>query len=488
MSKTIFSKSETYKEEYRCTIVRIGELHPIEGSDFLVKTVVDGEDTVVRKDEVHKGDVMFYITHESEIDANFLALNNLFEIGSYEMNMNHDEVEKLINDGKKDDAKRMVGFFNKYGRVKMIRLRGCPSYGVLFRQETIATRFPSVADINLEDYVGTDFDTVDGVLFVKAYVPRIHKGENRHVSKGERRAAKIAKFDRMIEGQFALHYDTNPLAKHMHLIKPTDTVAISVKRHGTSIVIGNVLTKKPKWGGLYEKIFLYLPKFLQRTYEDYDVVYSSRTVIKNKFINRSVTGGFYGTDVWNEFYNILKNYIPKGFTLYGEICGYVGESGSMIQKGYDYGAEPGSSNMMIYRISQTLDNGTKYEWDVQEVHDWTEKLIEQIKKDNPEAAARIQPIDLLFHGSLMNLYPEISVVEHWHENVLEAMKNDRVHFGMELNEPLCKNKVPREGICLRIDNDSVNECFKLKTDAFRAKESAEVSEGNVDVEMAEAYA
>ena len=54
---------------------------------------------------------------------------------------------------------------------------------------------------------------------------------------------------------------------------------------------------------------------------------------------------------------------------------------------------------------------------------------------------------------------------------------------MELNEPLCKGKVPREGICIRIMNDPLNECFKLKTLRFLGKEAELIDKGEVDIEL-----
>lgn len=74
-----------------------------------------------------------------------------------------------------------------------------------------------------------------------------------------------------------------------------------------------------------------------------------------------------------------------------------------------------------------------------------------------------------------------------HENLLEQMKHDTEHFGMEQDEPLCRSKVPREGICLRIDNDPVNECFKLKTLHFLGKEAELMDKGEVDIEMQDVY-
>ena len=68
------------------------------------------------------------------------------------------------------------------------------------------------------------------------------------------------------------------------------------------------------------------------------------------------------------------------------------------------------------------------------------------------------------------------------------MKNDVEYFGMEKKEPLCRNKVPREGICLRIDDDPVAECFKLKAESFLMSESKMIDEGTYeDIETQQRY-
>ena len=42
---------------------------------------------------------------------------------------------------------------------------------------------------------------------------------------------------------------------------------------------------------------------------------------------------------------------------------------------------------------------------------------------------------------------------------------------------------PREGICIRIMNDPINECFKLKTLRFLGKEAELIDKGEVDIEL-----
>lgn len=92
------------------------------------------------------------------------------------------------------------------------------------------------------------------------------------------------------------------------------------------------------------------------------------------------------------------------------------------------------------------------------VQDFSANLVARMKADGNEGAVRISPLPILYQGTLSALYPSLDTTDHWHENLLETMKYDIVHFGMEQDEPLCRNKVPREGICLRIDNDPINEC------------------------------
>lgn len=582
----MFGKSENFKEEYSCSIIRIGEIKPIAGKDKIGFTLVNGETIVIRKDQVKEGDILIYASNESELNKDFLGANNLFESNSYELNSNASELEKYIlknkelkpqlntveknlakldncikfviryesevataegdedilydlsqrlakstgfisgyinrnvedfpslvefvNEAEKIRAEKetlikelkseieanteyirsRVGFFNKTGRVRSIRLGGVASKGYLFTLEELAKYNPKVKDINLEEYLGQDFDTVDGELFVKAYVPFVPEKRTK-TSSAEKRNKKIVRFDRMIDGEFSFNYDSLLLPKNIHKIKPTDSVAITVKIHGTSFVCGKVHVKTPIKLPFMQRMrnkFIDLTGLFKKyRVIDYKIEYgnvtSSRNVIKNKYINKDVTDGYYSVDVWSEYGELIYPYLSEGMTLYGEIFGYLTNSTKMIQKQYDYGCEVGTNKLMPYRITTSLPDGGKYEWNVEEVKDWTEKLI----KEHPEIADRIHVIDLLYHGTLADLYPTLSLTEHWNENVLEELRNDKKHFGMEKDEPLCENKVVREGLCIRIDDDETNENFKLKCQKFYDREKKLMDEGEVDIEMGNTY-
>ena len=493
----MFSLSADARKEYCASVVRIGELFPIEGSDFLARTVVDGFDVVVRKDEVSTGDVMVYAENETMLHKGFLGANNLFELSERSMNSNADEVERLISEGKTDEAKRKVGFFNKHGRVKMIRLRGCPSIGFLFNKESLVKWDKRFDSVNLENYVGTEFDTVFGELFIKVYMPPVRETNNTGGGKSAKRNKPLKRFDRIIPGMFSFHYDTDQLNKNVWKINPDDKICVSVKLHGTSGIFGNVKIRKPIVLNAAQKVLNRSlrktakrrgdARFLRHQAKDFIVgygnVYSSRTVIKNKYINKDVKGGFYGTDVWAEINDIIRPHLSAGMTVYGEIVGYVGGTSKMIQKQYDYGCESGVNKIMPYRITVDREDGSKTEWNVTDVAKWT---VATAKKDKT-FAERSLVIPILYHGKAKDMYPDIPVDKDWHERFLAAMKTDGERLLMERNEPMCKNKVPREGVCVRIDNDKVAECFKLKCDAYRMKEQKDIDAGIVDIETEQSY-
>lgn len=494
MENKFFTKSENMSQEYCCTVVRLGEILEIPGANTVAKTLVNGRTIVIGKD--HKqGDVMIYCSNESQLNFDFLSVNNLFS--HVDKNCNAEEVNKWLEehaDASEEEVKEYLrthrGYFEDKGRVKMTKLAGEISMGVLFELEQFKKWCPML-DVNLEDLVGTDFDTVNGVLFIKAYMPDC-SGDNEHHT-GEGDPGPTLKYNRMLPGHFAKHYDTQLFEKVINRFNPDDVVTISLKMHGTSYIIGNIWSKVivPKW--LPANWFLHLPRLLQITKKGHSVIYSSREIIKNGNITNRKRKAQKGLDrCFDAYYEILRDYIPEDVTIYGEIIGYVEGSNSFIQmvgQGYDYRCKPGENQLLIYRIVKELEDGKKIEFSPMQVYDYAKTLQMILKKDEKhEIANRIRPLDIFYHGKLRDLYPDLPIDEHWHANLLERMKNDKEHFGMEENEPMCRNSVPREGIVIRIDDDPVAEAFKLKCLKFLGKEAKQIDKGKInDTEMLERY-
>lgn len=451
------TKSKSFRQEYCGTVVKIGEILPIEGRDRIVKTMVNGLSIVIGKDEFQTGDVAVYCANETQLHELFLHLNSMYD----DKELNFDKEKK--------------GYINKHGRVRVVKLGGIPSYGILLNPKSIAIYLGEYVENVVEylnNHINEDFDEINGEVFCQVYVPPVKV--NHHVSKGDKRAKKLARFKMLIEGSFRQHYDTGQLSRNMHEFSPEDKVFISNKLHGTSFIGANILTNVPtNW---FKRMWRKLTG--KHEYDQkYNIVYSSRNVIKNEFINpKQRAGGFYSDDIWGYWAEKLTALIPKDFCIYCEIVGYT-PNGTAIQKGYDYGCLPTDevkSKLMVYRVT---DHDKELEIpDVIAFGQYLKDALGDIIIDFP----------LLYHGTFAELYPEISTTEHWHENVLEALKVEK-RFLMEELEPMCINKVPVEGFVVRKANDPVKEAFKLKCFRFLEKERAAIDAGEVDMEMAEGY-
>ena len=509
-----FVLTEGANPNYLCTICRIGEMFPIEGADRLVKTVINGYDIVISKD--HKeGDIVVYFPVETSICEQYLSANNLYEMGEFERNSNAEEVKEILTKAEalKDtdiegktallaEAKSKCGFFNKHGRVRILKLRGQYSQGFVASVDSLIKFDSSLADVDWESMVDCQFNQVCGVEFCKKYVPAIkERGEHTcgNQSLWKRRMRKLKRFNRLIDGQFELHYDTKMLAEHIAQLSPDDIVSITVKVHGTSGVFANVLTNKESEFSKpfckkrikkilnlrYNRLSHAQKKRLTDAYvasktkpiKVYGNVYSSRSVIKNQYIN-SKAQSFYGSDIWGCVNRDFSPYISEGMTVYGEIVGYLEGSQQMIQKNHDYGCKPGCWKFMPYRITETDELGNKTEWDIDKVDEWTRNLV----AEHPELADKTMFLNIVYYGRLGDLYPDLDPKNHWHSNLLARMKTDKDRFKMEMNEPMCKNKVPREGIVVRIVGDPLARAWKLKCQSHYARECKENDEGIVNIE------
>ena len=472
---------------YLATICRVGEMFPIEGADRLVKTVINGYDIVIPK--THKeGDIVIYFPVETSICEQYLSANNLYELSLADKNSNFADVDKLIKDAETaendSDAKRcmemaksMCGFFNKHGRVRILKLRGQYSQGFVADVSTIVNMDPTLANVDWESMVGCQFNMVGDIEFCKKYIPATSMRRDNSGGGGQslwkKRMKKLKRFNRIREDQFAYHYDTKQLAEHIGQLNPDDVVSITVKVHGTSAIFANVLCnrKLTLWEKIKQFFGVDVPLY------EYGNVYSSRSVIKNQYINPNANS-YYSTDIWGCVNSVFSPFIEEGVTVYGEIVGYLEGSDKMIQKNHDYGCKPGEWKFMPYRITETDKYGNKIEWDVDKVDEWTRNLVTQ----NPEIADKVMFLNILYYGRLGDLYPDLDTETHWHSNLLARMKADKDKFLMELDEPMCKNKVPREGVVIRKVGDPLARAWKLKSLRHYGKEAEAHDKGEVDIE------
>lgn len=522
MENVVLKKSENANINYLAIISKITTVKPIENSDRLSTTVVNGYDIIVQN-TTKVGDIVVFFPQECCICEKFLSANNQYGISDYEKNANANEVKALIAASLKEneiedadrlmqDAKSRVGFFNKYGRVTILKLRGAYSCGFIMPIKSMEIAFPELVGTDWEQLVGTEFNVVGDTLFTWKYIPRIKKRENKNPN-GSRRhrrlQRKMIRFDRIIPEMFSRHYETEQIEKSIRDIKPDDMITVTVKIHGTSGIFSNILCNRKLT--LWEKIKKFFGYKVIET--EYGNVYSSRNVIKNQYINENVGPGFYKKDQWAPVNNMLLPYLEEGMTIYGEIVGYVEGTTQPVQAKHDYGCNVGEWKFLPYRITTMDETGNKFEWNVLEVDEWTRKLV----REHPELSNNIMFFEMLYHGKFKDLYPELDVnSETWYEDMLARMKNEK-RWLMEEKEPLChrldsaiskkrtelesykKNSVgykkvkkeldkliedeaPREGVVIRIDNDIMPRAWKLKTLKHHELTKKAHDKGEVDME------
>jgi len=426
----MLSISKTANSNYLAKIVKIKNLRKHNNADRLQITSIDFQDVIVGLD-AKEGDIYCFFPLECQINKNFLSFTNSFR---------HSELNQ---------DKEKVGFFEDNCRVRAVKLRGEKSMGYIVPIEELEKFIGK----DLKDYIDEEFDTVDNILLLQKY---IIKTRESNITNGKGRKLKIS---RLVEGQVRLHVDTENLRKNAFKINPEDEITITYKVHGTSWWVSNLLVKK-KLNLFYKFLKLIGIKIIDK---EYDYIYGSRKVVKNEY-ETSGKQHFYDTDIWGEIKEEIKEFIPKGYTIYGECLGYT-KSGSEIQSKYDYGCNVGEKRIQIYRITFTNEDGV--------VNDLSSKQIKEFCD-----RFGLEYVHIFYMGLAGNLYPELNLNEHWQEEFIRRLEKDY----NDKNCFMCKNEVPEEGIVLRKETLFYFEAYKLKSWKFLEWESKELDKGEVDIE------
>nr|DAR18746.1 MAG TPA: RNA ligase [Caudoviricetes sp.] len=450
-------QSKNANVNYLAKIVKIDNFHKHSDPEVtkLKCCCIDGFNIITGIDS--EPGLYVYFPTACCINPKFLSYANLYRHG--ELNV--------------DQTK--TGMFDDNGRVKAIRLRGELSEGFIIPIVVLENWVMSTVNVELKVEEGTEFDSIehDGKTFWvnKKYIPKNTRTPGAPGSGNSGKGKQPKGLDKIIENQFRFHYDTVLIKKCPHVLHPSDLISITSKVHGTSGISAYVLCKQElNWK---QKIARWLTG---EEFDKYDYLYSSRSVIKNQYYNKSVQGGFYGVDVWKYADDIVRPCLSKGMTAYYEIIGFL-PNGGYIQKNYDYGCLPPVGDeaytygkhfkVQIYRVTITDVSGKVHEFSAREVQLWAQMV-------------GLTPVEQYYYGYAKDLYPDLDPSEHWNENFLSKLANDK-KFYMECNSPTCDNKVPHEGIVIKIENMK-SEAFKLKCFKFLDGEGKALDKGEIDIE------
>lgn len=505
-------KSKDINLNYAAKICKVDEIIPIEWASNITYAVVRNNKVVVDKD-TKVGDILVYFPCECAICPKILRELNLY--ANAKLNSNYEE-------GKATES--VKGLFDKNGRVKMKKIRDVYSFGFAIPISLLEQVYPDLIGNDWNMCVDMQFDVIgDSMTDDKIcwkYIPKFKEPVVKPKARSYKKAMKrLNRFDRIIPTQFRFHYDTYKLEDNVSQFRPTDNITITTKVHGASIILSRVLCKKKL--SIFEKF----KKFIGFTVNDYEYgnVYSSRRVIKNRYINPGATSkgnAYYSSDIYSCVNRDFSGFLDRGMTIYGEVVGYLEGTDKYIQKNHDYGCKVGTWKFMPYRITTTDQLGNVTEWEIDKVYDWVYRLKTYLHLTKNPVYDKLMLLDILYEGEAGkmydNLYDSIFTnitckdiedfynqrfemlkngnipwkyetinnffIDKWRTKWLESMKNDKTMLQMECDEPLCNNKVPREGVVIRKCNDKVSEAFKLKSAAHYDIERKQHDKGETDME------
>ena len=462
-------KLVTNNSNYCAMVVALSTFTDIPGRDRIKTAIIKNYKVIVGNDS-KEGDIGLFFPVETALSPLFLASNNLHTTSE----LNGDPSKK--------------GFFSEKGRVRCQRFGGAPSEGFFIPLNSLAAFTSEYNSLN----VGDSFNSIDGIEVCKKYI--IPTKNNGSTAKGESRK-KAVKISRIVEDQFRFHNDTENLRYYSHKVNPNDLISISNKIHGSSFIVSNLLTTVSSWQQLLASKLPSVPKISkkkkllaklltpifnkyidfgnyllnkQSSKTQYDIIWASRRVIKNEGFCDNASN-YYDCDIWGLVAEKIKDVIPKGITIYGEVFGFLPSGGAIQQVGgqaFDYCCAPKTWDFIVYRMTSTNVDSKVIELS------WPQ-ILEFAKTWG------LKTPETYYYGLAKNYAPEIPTETHWHENFLNKLEAD---FMNDRDCPLCANTVPEEGIVVSIDALYNRLSLKLKQKRFLSKETEELDKGNIDME------
>lgn len=455
-----------HSTNYTATVIKLPVKQTVEGLDNLVMVEVFGNKCLIGKDS-DESQLYLFFPSGTQLSEAFLKGNNLYR----ELQLNEDPNQK--------------GFFELNGRVKAIKFRGIISSGFVIPVKSLKNAWTNGTDrdwacgeiVRLKE--GDSFNEFDGVEICRKYVINVptEPGQKKdRVSKVNNQLV-----DLMIANQFRFHTDTAHLANNLHQINPNDVVLMTDKWHGSSSILSKVFINKKL--SLWQKFLNLLGGKIPN--KEYGYIYSSGKPksslpkgIEGEWINTNQD--FYSSNIWKRAFNDYKHALEDGISIYGELVGFE-ESGSAIQKGYDYGCHSLANGMVtyegekapeyrmvVYRITYTKPDGSVIEFT------W-EQMLEYCKKYN------LETVKCIYFGRAKDFIvadstEAWSTPEEFREIFFKKIQRLVESIG---NCVYCSNRVPAEGMVVRKNGGAA---YKIKASSFLKKESDDLDKGETNIE------
>ena len=407
---------------YAAIVSRV-EVRPHPNADRLAIGSVNGIQVIVGVD-TPDGTLGVYFMSDGQLSEQFSTTNNLVRV-------------------KNADGTTSGGMFEDNRRVRAMNIRGVKSDG--FWCEFDYLRRAGVSEQTIATLVeGNTFTELDGISICNKYVTPSTAQAILNREKNKPRESKVLSFPE--------HTDTQQYHYYKETIKPGSLIIITEKLHGTSMRFGNVPVRRNlSW---LEKLAQRFGAKVQET--EYQHVIGTRRVI----LGDNDKGGYYGNEEFRR--NVVHGLVLKpNEILYGEIVGYTTDGrqimpdhdatkvskeftkryGSTMR--YNYGARHGECRMYIYRITR-----------------------DGVDLSHFQVIARCKELGVAY-------VPVLSVDMFITTDILDTMVAERIEGSSTLDTSHI-----REGVCIRVEDESGMRVFKAKSYEFKLMEGIIKSDEN----------
>lgn len=417
-------------------ITTLKDVRKHSNADRLQIAKVFGNSVVVGLD-MKEGDKVLYFPTDGQLNYDFALKNNLLR----------KDKEGNPSKGYLDPDKR---------HIRSIKLRGEMSDGLIMSIDSLA------------DYVdvktlkeGDTITTLGGTLICEKYIPKTKQpSQMPQTQKNKVKEKESFPF-------FEQHIDTQQLAYNLGKFEEGDLCYITLKLHGTSQRTSYALQKKNKLNPLHR-----IGKLLFGTesMNKWKLVTGTRRVNLKDF-----NGGYYGGNQFRKkWHDFFEGKLHKGETVYLELVGYADEDRLIMPASnnkllndkefvkkygdtteFTYGCENGESDIYVYRMTKTDEDGqvVEYPWEL------VKTRCEQM------GVKHVPELDKFLFTTK--------------EDLMERVNKHEV--GSDLIDPTHI----REGVIVRIEGKEKFTALKQKNFEFKVLEGIIKDSGALDMEEAE---
>ena len=428
---------------HKAIIAEITQVKEIPGAYFIQTAFVLGEQVVVSKDW-GVGMLGVFFQTDLKLSQEFCYNNNLYR---------HSTLN--VDKGKQ-------GFFDDNGRVRCQPFLKVKSEGFF---TTLDSLFWTGVDTQALKK-GDQFDELKGKAICEKYISPKTLKVMLHVNKAKKKVLATPMFNKHVNTDQFRHFSGNipvgALLSFHHKVHGTSA------RYSYSKVVREPLTFLDK---LKDKVGLF-------SNESWEYMVGTRNVgLHEEQYNKE---GFHGSEQFRfDILEMLKPYLEKGMTVYGELAGFANGSpimGTHSMKAlknkaytkkygekitYKYGCTEETLRFHVYRISITTEDGSELDFTDQQVVQWCEN------RDILPPLEVVPPF--IYDGDIAALNLLVETLTETHHNLTED-RIDPSHVS--------------EGLIIRVDyRGMVPKFYKNKSYAFKVLEGI-FKEDNVDMEDA----